>query len=514
MKLEGRFRLPASREQVFAKLNDPLFFASCIEGVGDLKEVDRDHFTATLETRIAYIKFRFAVAVALVERSAPSRVTGTVEGTPFGTAGRLTASAVANLHEIEGGLATEIAYEMNMALTGKLGSLGQPVMRAKSREMEQVFVRRATAAFSGQGSEAVVEAASPGRQSPAVASPVGAFRSFLARIARYLADRLGPAAGDASDAGTHAPIAVKAAPATQAVHRGGAARTSLDFELLRPASLAHALQLLASGDPEVRPFSGGTGLMLMMKSGVFKPQALVDLTALDDQLADITVEESGTLLIGGLARLADLGADARVRAIAPVISKALPHLANVRVRNAARIGGCLAHGDPHMDLPPILASLGASVEAASVDGLRTLPLDEFYIGYYQTELAPGEIITRVIVPPQAGWRAVYRKTTVRSRDDWPALGVAISLRCEDAVVRDARIVVSAATERVTRLRHVEAAVVGQTLTSSVCRNAAELAAASVVTTSDAQGSAAYKSVLVEVELRRALEDLMKEEVAA
>lgn len=510
MKIEGRFRLPASRDQVFAKLNDPLFFASCIEGVGDLTEVDSDHFTATLETRIAYIKFRFAVAVALVERIAPSRVTGSVEGTPFGTAGRLTASAVANLHEIDGGLSTEIVYEMNMALTGKLGSLGQPVMRAKAREMEQVFVRRASAAFSSEGSKVVVEAAATVQQSPAAASPGGAVRRFLAGIARGLADRLGPASEQTAQVST----AVKAAPATLAVHRGGAARTSLDFELLRPDSLAHALQLLASGDPEVRPFSGGTGLMLMMKSGVFQPQTLVDLTALEEQLADIVGDESGALLIGGLARLADLGADARVRAIAPVISKAIPHLANVRVRNAARIGGCLAHGDPHMDLPPILASLRASVEAASVNGLRTLPLDEFYIGYYQTGLAPGEIVTRVIVPPQTGWRSVYRKTTVRSRDDWPALGVAVSLRCEGAVVRDARIVVSAATERVTRLHQVESVVVGQVLTSSVCGSAAALGAANVMTTSDVQGSAAYKTVLVEVELRRALESLMKEEVAA
>jgi len=147
MKFTGEFIIPAPRAEVFKRLNDPHFFASCLEGVSELTEVDDEHYTATLETRIAYIKFRFEVAVTLVERVAPEKVIAKVEGTPKGIVGRLTATAEARLSDIEDGRETLITYEMDVALAGKLGSLGQPVLKSKAKEMERSFVRNVDAAF-------------------------------------------------------------------------------------------------------------------------------------------------------------------------------------------------------------------------------------------------------------------------------------------------------------------------------------------------------------------------------
>lgn len=146
MKFTGEFTVPARREAVFERLNDAPFFASCIEGVHDLTEVDPTHYTATLETRIAYIKFKFAVAVAFVEKVAPEKVVAKAEGTPLGVVGRLTSTAQAILREA--GDETVVAYEMDVALAGKLGSIGQPVLKAKAKEMERLFVRNLNAAFA------------------------------------------------------------------------------------------------------------------------------------------------------------------------------------------------------------------------------------------------------------------------------------------------------------------------------------------------------------------------------
>lgn len=524
MKLDGRFRIAAPRAEVFARLNDPQFFASCLEGVSDLNEIDADHYTATLETRIAYIKFRFDVSVALLERTEPERVVARLEGTPLGTVGRLTSMAIANLVEAEGGRETDIVYEMDVVLTGKLGSLGQPVMKSKAREMEQGFVRKASAAFVGDAASLVIVGA-PGQRvagkaarGPRKTGGAGPIRSWFAALARSFAERLNPdlapqESGAVPQALSPEPSAAALVP-VGSVHRGGAAKTGLDFDLVRPGTLSEALDLLADDDPTVRPFSGGTALMLMMKSGVFKPTRLVDLSGLEDALGGIAPDAAGGLKIGGLARLSDLGASADVLKIAPVITHAIPRLSNVRVRNAARVGGCLAHGDPHMDLPPILASLRASVTIVRRAGSRSLPVEDLYVGYYQTLLGQGEIITEVHVPAQAGWQSVYRKTTVRTYDDWPALGVAVSLRKEGAVVREARVIVSAATEKVTRLRDVEALLEGAGLDSELCRKAGERAAATVDTVDDVQGSAAYKKILIEVELCRALEAFLEEGAVA
>ena len=523
MKFEGRFRIPAPREEVFARLNDPHFFVACLEGVSDLQEIDEDHYTAKLETRIAYIKFRFDVAVALLERVAPSRVVAQLEGTPLGTVGRLTSMAVANLVDAEGGRETDIVYEMEVALTGKLGSLGQPVMKSKAREMEQGFVRKASAAFIGQTPEAMAAAsvATPPRSITPSEDRIryGALRLWAARLARAIAARLGAEEAPGQHGAASEPVELAEREGTAAVpvgvvHRGGAAKTSLSFDLVRPRSVAEAVQLLSGDDHSIRPFSGGTALMLMMKSGVFKPSRLVDLSALEEELGGLAPDKAGGLRIGSLARLADLGENDDVRTIAPVITQIMPRLSNVRVRNAARVGGALAHGDPHMDLPPVLAALGAQVEIVGPKGSRMLRLEDLYVGYYQTQLAQGEIIVHVHVPPQAGWQSGYRKTTVRTYDDWPALGVAVSLRLEDGVVRDARIVISAATEKVTRLFGVEGLIRGARLTEQLCQEAGVLAAGSVDTVSDVQGSSEYKKVLVEVEMSRALQAFLQEEVIA
>lgn len=146
MKFTGEFQVPAQREVVYERLNDARFFASCVEGVGDLVEVDRARYTATLETRIAYIKFRFAVSVEFVEKVAPERIVAKAEGTPLGIVGRLTSIASATL--AEAGETTTVSYEIDVALAGKLGSIGQPVLRSKAKEMERAFVKNINAAFA------------------------------------------------------------------------------------------------------------------------------------------------------------------------------------------------------------------------------------------------------------------------------------------------------------------------------------------------------------------------------
>lgn len=152
MKFAGEFTVAAHRDAVYARLNDAPFFASCIEGVQDLTQVDETHYTAVLETRIAYIKFKFAVAVEFVEKVPPEKIVAKAEGTPLGIVGRLTSTASASL--LEDGTKTIVTYEMDVALAGKLGSIGQPVLKAKAKEMERSFVRNINAAFEGATSEA------------------------------------------------------------------------------------------------------------------------------------------------------------------------------------------------------------------------------------------------------------------------------------------------------------------------------------------------------------------------
>src|SRR5215469_16637239 len=133
------------------------------------------------------------------------------------------------------------------------------------------------------------------------------------------------------------------------------------FELAEPRSLLEATRLLDREDAAVRPIGGGTALMLMMKSGFLRPRRLVSLRAVEPRFRSIAADADGTLHIGAMATLAEIEHAPEVARCAPVIARAMRRLANVRVRNVATIGGHLAHADPHLDLPPLLVALDASL---------------------------------------------------------------------------------------------------------------------------------------------------------
>lgn len=276
------------------------------------------------------------------------------------------------------------------------------------------------------------------------------------------------------------------------------------FELEEPVSLGEALALLDPEDSEVRAIAGGTALLLMMKSGLYRPRRLVSLRKIAPALDFIRSTAEGGLEIGATARLAELRRSAAVRAAAPVIAETVLTHSNVRVRNVATLGGNLAHGDPHMDLPPVLIALGAAVRLAGPGGGRIVAVEDLFTGYLETIIANDELITAVLVPPQTGRQAAYAKVTARSADDWPALGLAVALRLAEGIVQEARIAIGAATETAMRLAATEALLAGRRADDAVLREAGRAAAAEAPVVADHHGSAAYKRVLVEIHLGRAL----------
>jgi carbon-monoxide dehydrogenase medium subunit len=275
------------------------------------------------------------------------------------------------------------------------------------------------------------------------------------------------------------------------------------FELAEPTSLKEAIALVDPDDPDVRPIAGGTALMLMMKAGVFRPRRLVSLRKCDDGLTRIAAAPDGSLTVGAMTPLSALEHSPEVARHAPVIVRTMRRLANVRVRNVATVGGALAHADPHMDLPPVLIALGATISITGPDGERTLPVEDLLTGYYETSLAKNELITQLRIPKQGSACSVYFKVTAGSADDWPALGVAMALATDGAAVTTARVVVSAATTRAMRLRSAEQTLIGARVDVKKLDDVAEAAVSEADILADMRGSAAYKRELLRVYIGRA-----------
>jgi carbon-monoxide dehydrogenase medium subunit len=284
----------------------------------------------------------------------------------------------------------------------------------------------------------------------------------------------------------------------------------IPFELVEPRSISEALSFLDRDDPGVRPIAGGTGLVLMMKAGFFRPIRLVSLRRLEPRFTGITVAADGTLHIGALTTFVDLEESAELRCHAPVIVRSMRELANVRVRNVATVGGNLAHADPHLDLPPVWIALDARLVIVGRSGERMLPVDALFAGYYETTLRHDEIITEVIVPPQRGRRASYLKCAARSAHDWPAIGVSVSFDFANGVIDAPRIVVGGATAMPTRLGEAETVLSGAAPSESVLKRAGDAAAAAADIVGDQHGSEPYKRQLLRVFLQRAVKAAIEE----
>jgi aerobic carbon-monoxide dehydrogenase medium subunit len=286
----------------------------------------------------------------------------------------------------------------------------------------------------------------------------------------------------------------------------------IPFDLAEPSSLLAAAGLLDPDDPTVRPIAGGTALMLMMKAGVFHPQRLISLRKIERTYSSIASGRDG-LRIGAMTTLGQLERSAEVRMHSPLVSQTLVTLSNVRVRNVATIGGALAHGDPHMDLPPVLVALGAELTIVSATGQRRLAVEDMFSGYYETVLEKNELIAEVHIPSQGSKRGWYSKVTTGSVDDWPALGVAVLLDAMGDEIRSVRIVASAATDKATRLKSAEDVLTGKSLSEKLLAEAADAPLRDCDLIADVRGSVPYKRELMRVYLRRTIRAALNQSAA-
>jgi len=277
------------------------------------------------------------------------------------------------------------------------------------------------------------------------------------------------------------------------------------FDVLEPSSLDEAFSLLDPEDPSVRPIGGGTALMLMMKAQVYRPRRLVSLRRLDGMFSGIELNADGSAFrIGATTTFAMLEHSREIAAKLPVIPRTMKTLANVRVRNVATVGGNLAHGDPHLDLPPVWVALDAKAKIVGPRGERTVPVADIFAGYYETTIANDELIAEIEVPVRAGWRSHYVKVTTRAAHDWPALGLTLSLLLDGRTVKDPRLVLSAAIDCPMRLTEAEAILKGGEIGPDLLKRAGEAAAAQPDIESDSRGSEDYKRHLLKVHLGRAI----------
>jgi aerobic carbon-monoxide dehydrogenase medium subunit len=277
----------------------------------------------------------------------------------------------------------------------------------------------------------------------------------------------------------------------------------IPFTYLEPSGLDEALALLAQYGDEAKLIAGGTGLVNFMKQRLTRPGFVIGLRALKP-LARVT-EENG-LTIGALTTLQTLATHEAVRRSAPLLADACGHVATVRIRSMATIGGAIAHADPNLDTPPALMAMDARIVVRSQRGQHTVPIEQFFTGYYETVLAPDEIVTEVLIPIQpSGVGTAFLKFLPATQDDYATVSVAAQIALNgNGTVAEVRVALGAAATVPVRARGVEAMLTGKTADETTFRDAASLVLNEIDPIADFRGSADYKRKMAVVHVRRAL----------
>jgi carbon-monoxide dehydrogenase medium subunit len=283
------------------------------------------------------------------------------------------------------------------------------------------------------------------------------------------------------------------------------------FDHFTPKTVNEALDLLSRFNGEGKMLAGGTDLMLHMKSGLSRPEAIINIKRLPE-LGGIAFDESEGLRLGALTTLRDLTRSTLIRERYPSLAQAAGVMASEQIRSFATLGGNLCNGSPSADLAPPVMVLGGTALLASAAGERLVSMDEFFLGPGKTVLKPDELLKEIQIPPPAG-RAIYLKHAPRAYMDIAVVGVGIRLRLDGALCREARIVLAAVAPVPLRVRQAELELEGEIVSDQRIARAADLAAEACTPIDDIRGSAWYRKRMVGVLTRRGLKTLISSEKA-
>jgi carbon-monoxide dehydrogenase medium subunit len=279
------------------------------------------------------------------------------------------------------------------------------------------------------------------------------------------------------------------------------------FDYLESKTVDDAVAALKTGGEDARVIAGGTALVPLMKHSVLRPSLLVSIAKVPG-LAEIADAGAGGLRIGGVATHWAVSHAAAVQAHSPLLAYACARVASPTIRSMGTLGGNLCYGESASDPSPALLALRASVRLHGPAGERTVPITEFFTGFYETALREAEVLTSIDVPAMpAGARWRYLKWTPRAQEDKALVGLAAMLVVDGRRCRVARLGLGGVGASPVVLARAEQALQGQELDAATIARAAEAAADEVEPMDDLQGSAEYRRDMLRVWVRRVVTGL-------
>ena len=284
----------------------------------------------------------------------------------------------------------------------------------------------------------------------------------------------------------------------------------IPFNFIRPASLAEALDFLAENGEGTEIIAGGTDLLVELRgipAGKKGPKWLVDISGLPE-LKGIR-EEGEEIVVGSGTTHREVQTSEVIREAAPLLAAASATVGAAQHRNIATIGGNIMNASPAADTVPALIALEASAVLRSREGERVRPLSEIFVKPYQTDAAPGEILTAVRFRRlSAEAKSAFVKLGRRNALAISRMNAAVVLFLRDGAITEARIAPGSATPMPERFAAAEKILIGQEPSEELFRAAGAAVAAEMVERSGRRWSTPYKEPVIAALTARALREAL------
>jgi carbon-monoxide dehydrogenase medium subunit len=250
------------------------------------------------------------------------------------------------------------------------------------------------------------------------------------------------------------------------------------FAYDRPETVDEALELL-DDHHDAELLAGNQSLGIIMANRFASPERLVDINRLDE-LAFVDISDDA-VEIGAMTRHRTLERHDELRSVLELVPESAEQIAGPAVRNRGTMGGSIAEADPAGNYPTALAALGGELHVASVDGERTIPADDYFVGYMFTDLEENELITSVSFPrepfPQQRTGSAFVELK-RGSQTWPTVSAATAVRVDDPsrerpLIEESRLAVGNAAGIPLRIDDALAELAGEPLSEDALDSVAE-----------------------------------------
>ena len=278
-------------------------------------------------------------------------------------------------------------------------------------------------------------------------------------------------------------------------------------EYTRPATVDEALEALASDD-DAAPLAGGQSLINVLKNRVASVGLLVDISRLED-LRGVEARADGSLEIGACMTYDEIDKSPEVRRGHVILADVAGRIEDQQIRNRGTIGGNCCLSDPTNNLPPLLMALGATMRIQGRSGVREVPADDFFFGYFSTAVEQGEVLSSIVLPaPERDAGAGYNSLTIAG--DSKAIVRASAYVRGEGTIDDARVVLAVVGPRPIRHPGMEERLRGQPATEETVARASEAIGDGddLEPPTDAHASADYRRRMARVVARRAVQEAM------